>query len=53
MGDNTDSGAYIHTWVHGEVLRSAYHVCFKDYWMLHHMTLFWLTRNHGGFAGTM
>ena len=51
MGDNIDNNAYIHTWVHGEVTCRAYHVCFRDYWMLHHMTLFWLTVNHGGFAG--
>ena len=51
MGDNTDSGAYIHTWVHGEDTGSAYHVCLRDYWMLHHMALFWLTGNHGDSTG--
>ena len=52
MGDNTDSEAYIHTWVHGEVTWRAYNVCFIYDKMLHHMTLFWLTGNHGGFAGS-
>ena len=28
MGDNTDSEAYIHTWVHGEVAWRAYPVNF-------------------------
>ena len=41
-------------YTHGCMVRafgSAYHVCFRDDWMSHHMALFWLTGNHGGFVG--